>query len=291
MVKQTQHHDFLKFCRLFGKYLRIHLRDTAILRVAAALSYTTLIAVVPLLAIALAIFAAFPMFADVRAQVQDFLIQYFVPNLGPEVQHYVSVFIGAAAKLTTIGVVGLAITAVLLFSTIENSFNFIFKVKRHRRLATKIPLYWTVITLCPLLLGTAFSLRGYLLTIEYFSDAGSGEFNTLTTVIAHNVLGFSALLFSYVVVPNKKIRLSSAFYGAAVAFVLMMILRIGFGYFLVLNVTYKTLYGALAALPLMLVWMYLWWTVVLFGAVITATMDELKNKKSLMHVKKSEKKE
>ena len=281
MIEHKNIQEFRKFNRLFIKKLHLHLRDTALLRVAAALSYTSLIAVVPLISIALAIFAAFPMFADVRVQVQEFLIQYFVPDLGPNLQKYMAEFVGAAAKLTTLGVVGLAVTAVLMLSTIENSFNFIFKVKKHRRLATKITMYWTILTLSPLLLGAAFSLKGYMLTLRYFSDDAAQGWWLVGTVLVHAVLAFSFLFVAYVVVPNKKVRLSSAFWGAICAFILMSLLRYGFGYFLALNVTYKTLYGALASVPLLLIWMYSWWAVVLFGAVVAATMEELHNKKQL----------
>ena len=280
MITWQNWSDYKKFNKIFFKQLHTHLRDTALLRVAAALSYTSLIAFVPLIAIALAIFAAFPMFADVRAQVQEFLIQYMVPDLGPNLQQYMGEFVGAAAKLTTIGVAGLAVTAILMLSTIENSFNFIFKVKKHRRIATKVTMYWTILTLCPLLLGAAFSLKGYMLTIKYFNpdETSSGY---VITLLLHNLLAFCALFLSYVVVPNKKVRISSAFWGAATAFILMALLRFGFGYFLALNVTYKTLYGALATIPLLLVWMYSWWAVVLFGAIVTASQEELKRKKLL----------
>ena len=281
MIEHKNIQEFRKFNRLFIKKLHLHLRDTALLRVAAALSYTSLIAVVPLISIALALFAAFPMFADVRAQVQEFLIQYFVPDLGPNLQQYMTEFVGAAAKLTTLGVIGIAVTAVLMLSTIENSFNFIFKVKKHRRLATKITMYWTILTLSPLLLGAAFSLKGYMLTLRYFSDEAAQGWWLIGTILAHAVLAFSFLLVAYVVVPNKKVRLSSAFWGAVTAFILMSMLRYGFGYFLALNVTYKTLYGALATVPLLLIWMYSWWAVVLFGAVVAATMEELHTKKQL----------
>lgn len=280
MIKRQKWLDLKKFVFLFGKKLYLHLRDTTVLRVSAALSYTTLLAVVPLIAIALAIFAAFPMFEHVRMQVQDFLIQNFVPNLGENVQQYMAEFIAAAGKLTTIGIAGLAVTAVLLLSTIESSFNFIFKIKKHRRLATKMTLYWTLIILCPIVLGVGFSLRGYMLKLQYF-NGNTESLDFITTVVAHNLLIFAVLWFAYFVVPNKKIRLSSAFVGAAVAFVMMTVLRYGFGYFLQLNVTYKTLYGAMASVPLLLVWMYSWWTVVLFGAVITASLEEFKHRKQL----------
>ena len=119
-------------------------QNDTVLRVASSLSYTSLIALVPVLAIALAVFSAFPVFADVRNQIQDLFIQNLMPDAGQDVSIYFNDFINATAKLTTIGVVGIALTAVLLLSTIENSFNFIFKVTTPRRWTTKITLYWTV---------------------------------------------------------------------------------------------------------------------------------------------------
>ena len=190
-------------------------------------------------------------------------------------------FVNASSKLTTIGGLGIAITAILLLFTIENSFNFIFKVKKHRRLATKITLYWTIITLCPLLVGTALSLKGYLITLKYFHPEHFLGYNFFVTFIVPNIITFVFLWLSYVIVPNKKIRVSSAFSGACVTLILTLLLRFGFSYFLVLNVTYRTLYGALATVPILLVWMYSWWTIVLFGAVVTATIEEFRNRKSL----------
>lgn len=281
MVKTVQWGKVKKIARLFIKYLWRRTQDAMVLRVAASLSYTTLIAVVPLLAIALAIFAAFPIFEDVRQQVQDFLINHIMPDFEHNVQVYTVQFLDATAKLTTAGVLGIAVTAILLLSTIENNFNFIFKVKRHRRLATKITLYWTIITLCPLLLGIAFSFKGYLLTLKYFRPEHFMGYTLFTTVVVPNLITFGVIALSYIVVPNKKIRVSSALCGAFVTLVLIFFLRIGFGYFLLLNVTYRTLYGALAALPILLVWMYSWWTIVLFGAVFTAALEDFRNKKRL----------
>lgn len=287
MVQWQNISDVKKFMRLLWRCLYTRVQETMVFSVASALSYTTLLAVVPLFAIALSIFAAFPMYDDVRAQVQDFLIHYFVPNFGENVEQYMQEFIGATTQLTSMGVIGLAVTAILLLYTIENSFNFIFKVKKHRRLSTKITMYWTIITLCPLLLGVAFSLKGYLLTLQYFKPDHIVGYTAFTTIILPNLFTFAVLLLSYLIIPNKKIRLSSALWGAAIAFVCMIILRIGFGYFLSMNITYKTLYGALATIPIMLVWMYSWWAVVLSGAVITATLEDFKGKRRIWRNKSS----
>ncbi len=256
----------------FCYFLIKRAKNDTVLRVASSLSYTSLIALVPVLAIALAVFSAFPVFADIREQIQDFIIKNLMPDAGQDLSIYFTDFINATAKLTTIGVVGIALTAVLLLSTIENSFNFIFKVTTPRRFTTKITLYWTVITLGPLLLGTGLSLRGMVAFNKILVSIPEAQIwlgNILPTLITCLLLiGF------YVFIPNKKVRFTSAFVGAVTAMLLFFVLRHGFSLFMLKNNTYKTLYGAVAAVPLLLVWMYLYWAVVIFGAVVTAALDE-----------------
>lgn len=260
----------------FIKFLAFRAKNDTILRVSSSLSYTSLIALVPLLSIALAIFSAFPVFSDVRGQLQELIIQNFVPSIEQEINTYLNNFINATAQLTTIGVVGLALTAILLLSTIENSFNFIFKVHKPRRIATKITLYWTVITLGPLLLGAGISLRGYLYALNLFPEAGAPS---VLSMLIPPFITFIVLLMIYVLVPNRKIRIPYASIGALVAMVLFWVLRSLFGVAILNGATYKTLYGALAALPIFLVWMYLAWSVVIFGAVVTAALGEYRYKK------------
>ena len=260
--------------REFLIFLSRRAQNDTIFRVAASLSYTSLIAVVPLFAIGLAIFSAFPVFDGVKEQVKEFLLRNFVPTIEQEVSQYFAEFIDAAAQLTTIGVVGIAITAILMLSTIENSLNFIFKVTRPRRLTTKITLYWTVITLGPLLLGTAFSLRGYLFTLQKFMPEDLANTQLLLSKLLPSLITMFLLVLVYVLVPNKKVKISSAVVGSFVAVILFSVLRRGFGYFMVKAAAYKTLYGALATLPVFLIWMYLAWSVVIFGAVVTAALEE-----------------
>ncbi|MBO4285407.1 MAG: YihY family inner membrane protein [Alphaproteobacteria bacterium] len=258
--------------RGFIYFLIKRAQNDTVLRVASSLSYTSLIALVPVLAIALAVFSAFPVFADVREQIQEIFIQNLMPDAGQDVSAYFNDFIQATAKLTTIGVVGIALTAVLLLSTIENSFNFIFKVTHPRRWTTKITLYWTVITLGPLLLGTALSLKG-MFAFNKFADT-MPDLQIVVGNLLPSVITCLLLIGVYVFIPNKKVSVSSALVGALTAMVLFLVLRQGFSLFMLKNNTYKTLYGAVAAVPLMLVWMYLYWAVVIFGAVVTAALDE-----------------
>ena len=209
-------------------FLAKRAQNDMIFRVASSLAYTSLIALVPLFAIGLAIFSAFPVFEAVRSQVEEFIFQNLTPEFEQEVSSYFAAIVKNAGQLTTIGVVGIAVTSILLLSTIENSFNFIFKVTQPRHITTKITLYWTVITLGPLLLGTAFSMRGYLYTLQKFmaADGETGRF--FFSCMIPPLMTILSLMLVYVLVPNKKVRLDSALAGAAVAVVLFWFLRQGF---------------------------------------------------------------
>ena len=260
----------------FCKFISSRIQTDNILRVASSLSYTSLIALVPLIAIGLAIFSAFPVFVDVKEQLQATLIQNLVPSIGKEVTLYFNEFISATAKLTTVGVVGIAVTAILLLSTIENSFNYIFKVYKPRSIKTKITLYWTVVTLGPLLYGVGFSLRGYFYTLQKFMPEELSS-DYIMQYILPSIFTLLSLMLVYILVPNKKVRFWHAFWGATFAVVGFFIMRKFFGAFIASSVAYTTLYGAMAAIPLLLVWLYLNWAVVIFGAAITAALGEYKD--------------
>lgn len=258
----------------FVFFLSKRAKADAVFRVASSLAYTSLIALVPLLAIGIAIFSAFPVFDSIRSQLADFLFQNLTPSFEEEIRQYLEVIVKNSGQLGAVGVCGIAVTAILLLSTIEDSFNYIYKVTQPRRIATKITLYWTVITLGPLLLGTAFSMRGYLYTLQKMMDADGETSRFFFSYLIPPLITIAALMLVYVLVPNKKVSVLNAFCGAIVAVVLFWCLRMGFGSFVMSNSTYSTLYGALAIIPIFLIWMYLSWAVVLFGAVVTAALDE-----------------
>lgn len=254
-------------------------RNDMIFRVASSLSYTSLIAIVPLIAVMLSIFSAFPVFDNVKEIVQNTIVQNIVPATDADVAQYINDFIRSSAQLTALGVVGVAVTAIMLLSTIENSFNFIFKVKRARRITSKITLYWTIITLGPLLLGAAVSIRGYFYTLQRFVPDSVNNFILVGKVLPA-ILTLTILVMVYLFMPNKKLHFLNALSGALTALILFWVLRSGFAWFMLQNATYKTLYGALAVIPVSLIWMYLSWSVVIFGAVVTAALEEFRTSDS-----------
>ena len=273
----------------FLSFLAKRAKADAVFRVASALAYTSLIAIVPLIAIAIAIFSAFPVFDSIKEQLADFLFQNLTSDFEEHIRENLAGIVKNSGQLGAVGVSGIAITAIMLLSTIEDSFNYIFKVTQPRRIATKITLYWTVITLGPLLLGTAFSMRGYLYALKKFVDVDAETSRLFFSYLIPPLNTILVLMLVYVLVPNKKIKFKNAFCGALVALVLFWFLRKGFGSFVMSNTTYSTLYGALAIIPIFLVWMYLAWAVVLFGAVVTAAIDEFaqQEKKNSLEDKKN----
>lgn len=257
------------------RFVMSRIQTDNILRVASSLSYTSLIAIVPLIAIGLAVFSAFPVFNEIKAQLQETIVQNLMPSISNEISSYFNDFISATAKLTTVGVVGIAVTAILLLSTIENSFNYIFKVYKPRSIKTKITLYWTIITLGPLLYGVGFSLRSYFYTLQKFMPDSIGSDFFLSSILP-NLLSLGAIMLVYILVPNKKVRFVHAFVGAIIASIAFFVMRKFFGAFIASSVAYTTLYGALAAIPVLLVWLYFTWAVVIFGAAVTAALGEYK---------------
>ena len=226
------------------------------------------------------IFSAFPVFENLKEPIQEFLATVLAPTAEREFTQYFEELTTVSGKFTTVGIIGLAVISILLLSTIENSLNFIFKVTRPRRFTTKLTLYWTVITLGPLLLGTAFSMRGYLYTLQKFMPENFID-NPVFLQLLPPFITMLTLVLVYVLVPNKKVNILNACAGALAAVIIFSFLREIFTFIIMKSATYQILYGTLAVIPILLVWMYFAWAVVIFGAVITAALDEFRTLNSV----------
>ncbi len=241
-------------------------------RMAASLSYTSLLSLVPLMAIALAMLAAFPVFDGVRERAIGWAFDNFVPAIGEVVETQVNRFIANAGRLTAAGIVGLAFTAIMLLVTIEASFNCVFRVERERSVISKVLVYWTVMTLGPLLIGASLSLQGYLTALNKLQIAKSAA--PYLAAPLPTILSVAAFTVLFAAVPNRRISLKDALVGGIAAGLLFAALRWGFGYYITSSKAYTSLYGAVAAVPIFLFWMFLSWAVVLMGAEITAALPE-----------------
>jgi len=256
-------------------YVARRFRADGALDKASSLSYTSLLSLVPLMAIALAMLAAFPVFDSVRVQLQGALFKNFVPEVGEQVQRYVTTFVGNAGKLTAAGVIGLVFTAVTLLVTIESSLNAIFRVITHRSPLSRLLVYWTAVTLGPLLVGASFSLSAWFFAAQdWAARAGmSGMVKLVTAALPTGLLMFAFSLL-YMAVPNRRVRLRDALTGGIAAGLAFALLRFSFGVYVTQAHAYQSIYGAVAAVPIFLFWTYLSWAVILFGAELAAALPE-----------------
>ena len=246
------------------------------LRIAASLSYTSLLALVPLIAIGVAAMSAFPVFENARGSLGAVALDYVAPHTGELVQGYVETFVSNTAQLTAIGVVGLAVTAVMLLANIEGAFNLIWRVHHGRPIVTRLIAYWTVVTIGPLLLGTGLSLSTFFFAAANWAgidlQAGFGrEFIRQGLPV---LLAAGAFAVLYLALPHRRVDWRHALGGGVFAAILFEGLKRGFGYYVGNVRTFDAVYGTLSALPLFLIWMYLAWVVVLVGAVAAAAWPD-----------------
>lgn len=240
--------------------------------IAAALAYTSLLSLVPMMAIALAMLAAFPVFSGLRAQIEAWVFTNFVPSVGQVVQDQVSNFVANAGRLSAAGIIGLAVTAVMLLVTIETAFNGIYRIDRHRSALSRLLVYWTMMTLGPLLIGASISVQGYISSLPFWNlpfQASARWAALLPTILS--ILAFTVM---FATIPNRQVLTKDAAVGGVIGGLLFAALRWGFGYYIGHFGGYSSVYGAVAAVPIVLFWMFLSWVVVLIGAEITASLPE-----------------
>ncbi|KOR30525.1 ribonuclease BN [Achromatium sp. WMS2] len=235
----------------------------------ANLTYTTLLSLVPLMTVSLALFAAFPIGDRVVNQIQDFVFKNFVPTSGEIIREYLQQFSDKASRLTGTGSIFLVLVAILMMANIDFAFNTIWHVKRRRNLIANFTMYWAILSLGPIFIGVSVLLTSYLEAMPFFIDAAarfkrdSSSFDMMPVVASS--IAFTLL---YSVVPNRNVPFLHAVGGGLVAGLLFEASKRGFAWY-VAAVPYQAIYGALAAIPVFLIWIYLSWLVTLLGCEIT----------------------
>jgi membrane protein len=219
-------------------------------------------------------FSAFPVFDDFGTHIKTYLLDNMMPDkAGAIISRYMEQFAESASQLTAVGIVFLAVTAMSMMLTIDKTFNVIWRVSRPRPLFKRLVVYWAILTLAPLLVGASLSLTSWLigLSMGYANNIslfGVGALKILPTLFT--TLAF-ALLFR--LVPNRYVPMAHALIGALVAAVSFEAMNRGFGSYISHFPTYKLVYGAFATVPIFLLWIYLSWLIILFGAVIAASLS------------------
>ena len=268
----------LRFLRFVG----VRLQQDRCTEMAASLTFTTLLSLVPLLTIMLTVFSAFPVFADLSSHLKEFVLSNMLPETGGRmITRYMEQFAESASRLTAVGIAFLAFTAMWMMLTIDNAFHRIFRVSRQRSMLQRVLVYWAVITLAPLLVGGSLSLTSWLvgLSVGYANqipDAGVEMLKLLPVILTT-----AAFTLLFRVVPNRYVPMRHAIIGGVIAAVAFESMNRAFAFYIAHFPTYKLVYGAFASVPIFLMWIYLSWLTLLFGAIITASISHWRSTHAL----------
>jgi membrane protein len=264
-------HKLLKLPREI--YLRFH-QDGCTSR-AASLAFTTLLSIVPLLTVSFFLLTLLPISQKLAATIQNFVFQNFVPASAEIIQYHLTQFVHHTSKLSAIGTLFLFATAILMVFNLERAFNIIWRAKKQRSFLSAFVMYWAVLTLTPILIGLGLAISTYLFSLPLISTAarvlGLKEIIFIATPYISTFVAFTVL---YLAVPNCKVSWRYALIGGFVATILFELAKLAFVLYITHFPVYRLLYGALSAIPIFLVWIYLCWLIILFGAVVTAVLED-----------------
>ncbi len=252
--------------------------EDRIAQVAGSLTFTTMLAIVPLATVAFALFTAFPIFSTFQASLQTFLAQHLMPDqINSQIFRYLNQFASKAKGLTTAGMIVLFVTSVMTMMTVESAFNLIWRVPKPRPFAQRVLVYWAIITLGPLLIGVSLSITSHLFTQS--SPLANGYVSPLIEwALSGAALPLTGLAFSmlYVYLPNCSVQWRDAVVGGLCAAIAFELAKRGFGYYVRRIPTYTAVYGAFATVPMFLLWVYLSWFITLAGATVVSTLPAIR---------------
>jgi len=262
----------------FVQYLLQRIKKEQIHVVAGFLAYVSLMSLVPLVVVMFSVMTAFPIFSDVRQIIESFVYSNFVPTASDIVQQYITGFVDNASKMSVVAISFLFMLALLLISAIDKSLNRIWRVKDKRRLVTAFSMYWMVLTLGPVLVGSGIAVSSYLVSLVSF-----GEYDVIGTVnifvrLLPLLTSIAAFVLLYTLVPNTVVPIKFALLGAVLAAFLFEFAKKAFVIYVTELPSYQAIYGALAIIPILFLWVYLSWLIVLVGAVFTVSLQEFVEK-------------
>ena len=245
---------------------------------ASSLTFTTIISIVPLFTVALAIFSVFPMFAKMQTGLQQLLVDSLIPdNIARQVLSYLGQFATKASKIGWVGAAAFLVSALMLILTIDRKLNDIWRVRTTRHLARRIVVYWTLLTLGPLLMGLSLSFSSYVMSASKgWVSVLPGGVKVLLDVVEFIVIATS-LAAMYRFVPNTQVRWTHALLGGVFAASGLELAKRVLAWYLAQVPTISAVYGAFATVPILLIWIYVAWVIVLLGAVVAAYLPSLQS--------------
>ena len=258
---------------LFSIFIK-RCREDNITISAGHLAYVTLLSLVPFIMVTFTIMSAFPAFASVRSKLEHFVFSNFVPTASDVVHKYMTDFVGNASQMSAIGILSLLVVALMLISNVDKTLNRIWRTQSDRPIVYTFAIYWMVITLGPMLIGSSVVVSSYLTGLAAFTEEYTPGLGTFLLSLVPSGAAMLAFTILYMVVPNKRVFARHALVGAIVATIAFEITKSGFALYVTNFPSYELIYGALAVVPILFLWVYLSWIIVLFGAEFTCSLGE-----------------
>ncbi|HKM96803.1 MAG TPA: virulence factor BrkB family protein [Buttiauxella sp.] len=267
--KMSKH---LSHCIAWGKLLWHRIDQDNMTTLAGNLAYVSLLSLVPLVAVVFALFAAFPMFADISIQLRHFVFSNFMPATGDIIQSYIEQFVANSTKMTAVGACGLIVTSLLLMYAVDSALNTIWRSSRTRPKIYSFAVYWMILTLGPLLAGVSLAISSYLLSLRWVTGFNSVIDDMLR--IFPLLISWLSFWMLYSIVPTTRVPVSDSLIGSLVAALLFELGKKSFALYITMFPSYQLIYGVLAVIPILFVWVYWTWCIVLLGAEITVTLGD-----------------
>ncbi len=274
MPKNTP--SLVEFVRIVGK----RFIDVRCLQIAASLTYTTLLAIVPIVTVALILISAFPVFRELMEHIHQFLLKNMLPESAGAIAGYAEQFTRNAARLTAVGLIFLFVTAMIVLLTIDRAFNQIWGVPRPRSLIQRVFIYWALLTVGPVMIGASLSLTSWVVTLSLGLVKDVPYAGLVLLKMVPVLLTGLAFALLYITLPNRRVLVRDALSGGFLAALIFEGMKQAFAAYVTRFPTYTVVYGAFASVPIFLLWVYLSWLVVLLGAVVAAVMPEWRERAS-----------
>ena len=280
---------FLKFLLIIYTrtlYILRHFYLSNGIQAASALAFESLLSLVPLLTVMFGLFGHISVLQDFSTMIQNFIFTNFVPEFGQTIEQYIYIFSSKASQLTISGSFILILIALMLLATIDNTFNRIWEIKKKRNPIKRVFIYFLLLIMGPLLIGIGLALTSYFLSIPVIVDV-----DTVFNIKSHLLRWFPFLMTSitfillYILVPNCYASSKHAVIAGVICATLFELAKYAFGVYIKEMSDLENIYGALAIVPLFLIWIYISWVIILFGAHITYCLslfykDKMSFKKS-----------
>lgn len=256
----------------FFRFLWQRFLDDRLFEAAGALSFTTVFALVPLSMVVFGVLSAFPMFDHWSDQLSDYIFSNFVPSSARAVETYLRQFSENTGQLTTVGVIALVVSLLITLTSIEATFNRIWRVQTPRPRFSRFLVYWTVLTLGALVAAMSLALSTRFYALAIFQTQPGRMLETVMLQLAPMAIELVAFAAILRVVPHRTIKWRHAVAGAFLAVLLFELVKWAIGLYLGSFGAYQKIYGPLAFVPIFLLWIFLGWVSILLGASFAASM-------------------